>query len=142
MPLPGLRSGVLPLARADVLDRLRQHQAKGHRVIIVSGTPSPLLEATGGALGVKETVGTSAVLKAGRYTGASELPVCLAEGKVLRLQAHLHSDEEALWSKSYAYADSHTDLPLLERVGHPVVVYPDRTLAAQARSRQTRMIRA
>ena len=37
-------------------------------------------------------------------------------------------------SHSYAYADSYTDLPLLEWVGHAVAVYPDDELATHAQS--------
>jgi len=125
---------VLPRVRPDVMLRLRQHQARGDRVIILSGTLSPLLEAIGRALGVEETVGTPSVLKANRYTGASELPTCQGAGKVTRLQEHLGGNGDILWQESYAYADSCTDLPLLERVGHPVAVYPDAELAARARS--------
>jgi phosphoserine phosphatase len=36
---------------------------------------------------------------------------------------------------SYAYADRHTDLPLMGLVGHPVAVYPDEALLAHARQR-------
>jgi HAD superfamily hydrolase (TIGR01490 family) len=125
---------VQPLVRPDVMARLRDHQAAGHRVIIVSGTLAPLLAEIGRQLGVEETVGTPLVLRAGRYTGACELPVCQGPNKVLRLEAYLHSSDSVLWPQSYAYADSFTDLPLLERVGHPVAVYPDSQLAAHARS--------
>ena len=114
--------------------RLRGHQAAGHRVIIVSGALAPLLAEIGRRLEVEETVGTPLVLRAGRYTGACELPVCQGPGKISRLEVHLGSDS-IVWSESYAYADSYTDLPLLERVGHPVVVYPDDELAAHAQSR-------
>ena len=38
--------------------------------------------------------------------------------------------------QSYAYSDSITDLPMLEAVGHPVAVNPDRELAKQARERE------
>jgi HAD superfamily hydrolase (TIGR01490 family) len=126
---------VLPLVRPDVLALLREHQAKGHRTIIVSGTISPLLAAIGRLLEVEETVGTPPVLKAGRYTGGSKPPVCQGPGKVARLEAHLRGDGEVSWAEGYAYADSCTDLALLERVGHPVAVYPDTGLAAQARLR-------
>jgi HAD superfamily hydrolase (TIGR01490 family) len=125
---------VQPLVRPDVLARWRDHQAVGHRVIIVSGTLSPLLAEIGRRLGVEETVGTPLVLRDGRYTGASELPVCQGQGKVLRLETHLDSSDYIDWSQSYAYADSHTDLPLLERVGQPVAVYPDALLALHAQS--------
>ena len=36
---------------------------------------------------------------------------------------------------STAYSDSHTDLPFLEAVGHPVAVNPDRRLRRLARER-------
>ena len=123
-----------PLVRPDVLARLRAHQAAGQRVIVVSGTPAPLLAEIGRQLGVEETVGTPLVLRAGRYTGACELPVCQGAHKVSRLEAHLCGSDDVFWSQSYAYADSFTDLPLLERVGHPVAVYPDSQLAAHAQA--------
>jgi len=123
---------VQPLVRPDVMARLRDHRAAGHRVIIVSGTLAPLLAEIGRQLGVQETVGTPMVLRAGRYTGACELPVCQGAHKVTRLEAYLRGDDEILWTQSYAYADSYTDLPLLERVGYPVAVCPDSRLAAYA----------
>jgi HAD superfamily hydrolase (TIGR01490 family) len=125
---------VLPLVRPDVMACLREHQSGGHRVILVSGTMAPLLAEIGRRLGIEETVGTPLVLRAGRYTGACELPVCQGAGKVSRLEAHLQDKDGGLWSESYAYADSYTDLPLLERVKHPVAVYPDPKMAAHARS--------
>ena len=122
---------VLPLVRSDILARLRHHQASGHRTILVSGTFAPLLAEIGGRLGMVETVGTPLVLRNGRYTGSCERPACQGPGKWLRVQAYLSGDDIA-WEESCAYADSHTDLPLLEKVGHPVAVYPDAQLAAHA----------
>lgn len=123
---------VLPRVRPDILAQLHDHQAAGHRVILVSGTFSPLLAEIGSQLGVEETVGTPLVLSSGRYTGASERPVCQGVGKVLRLESYLGDEENILWHQSYAYADSITDLPLMELVGHPVAVYPDGRLTAHA----------
>ena len=123
---------VRPLVRSSVLSRLRRHQADGDRVILVSGTPAPLLAEIGRQLRVQETVGTPAVLKAGRYSGASVLPVCQGAGKVVRLEEYL--GDSVSWSESYAYADSYSDLPLLQRVGHPVAVCPDAELATWARN--------
>ena len=113
--------------------RLREHQSAGHRVILVSGTLAPLLAEIGRQLGVEETVGTPLVLRSGRYTGGCELPICQGTGKFLRLEAHLLGRDQFSWSQSYAYADSYTDIPLLERAGHPVAVYPDEQLAAHDR---------
>ena len=123
---------VLPKVRSDVINRLRDHQVAGHTVILVSGTFSPLLHEIGQQLGVADTVGTPMITKAGRYTGASELPVCQGRHKVTWLERYLDGREEIQWSDSYAYADSYSDLPLLARVGHPVAVYPDSRLAEYA----------
>jgi len=123
---------VLPRVHAEMMTRLRDHQAAGHRVILLSGTFTPLLTEIGRRLGIDETVGTTLVLKEGHYTGSSEPPVCQGRFKVTRLEQYLERGEDILWSESYAYADSYTDLPLLERVGNPVAVYPDQKLAAHA----------
>ena len=123
---------VKPLVYPDILARLREHQAAGHRTILVSGTFSPLLAEIGRVLGIEETVGTPLILSAGRYTGTTESPACQGVGKMLRLEMHLADIDSVLWSESYAYADSCADLPLLERVGHPVAVYPDSQLADYA----------
>jgi len=120
-----------PRAREGILARLREHQRSGHRVILVSGTFSPLLAQIGRQWGVLESVGTPLVVHKGRYTGGCERPVCQGPGKWLRVKAYL-GDDHIDWDRSYAYADSHADLCLLEKVGHPVAVYPDDQLAAHA----------
>jgi HAD superfamily hydrolase (TIGR01490 family) len=124
---------VRPLVRDDMLARVRDHQAQGHRVVLVSGTMAPLLAEIGRQLGIPETVGTVMQVRNGRYTGRHVPPVCQGAGKVRRLEAHLGQDQ-VRWEDSFAYADSHVDLPLLERVGHPVAVNPDEALAAHARA--------
>ena len=123
---------VLPLARADLLARLADHQAAGHRVILLSGTPSPLLAEIGRHWGVTESVGTPLVLSNGRYNGRSENPVCQGVGKLARLKMHLGETAPIRWEASYGYADSYTDIPLLEAMGVPVAVYPDERLATHA----------
>jgi len=128
------RQYVQPLVRQDVMKRVHDHLTADHRAILVSGTPAPLLSEVGRLLGIEETVGTPLVLKAGRYTGACELPLCQGLGKVSRLRDYLDG-ESIIWSDSCAYADNYTDLPLLEQVGHPVAVYPDEELAAHALNR-------
>jgi HAD superfamily hydrolase (TIGR01490 family) len=133
------RQYVQTLVRQDVMKRVHDHLTAEHRVILVSGTPAPLLSEVGRLFGIEETVGTPLVLKAGRYTGACELPVCQGLGKISRLRGYLDG-ESITWSDSYAYADSYTDLPLLEQVDHPVAVYPDEELAAHALKRGWEMI--
>lgn len=124
---------VLPNLRQDVVGVLEEHRQKGHRLILLSGTFQPLLQIIGRRLGVEDAVGTALVVRNGRYTGSIVPPVCMAEGKVRRLQSFLSGcDPQVDLSASYAYADGPIDLPVLESVGHPTAVYPDRRLGAIA----------
>jgi HAD superfamily hydrolase (TIGR01490 family) len=73
----------------------------------------------------------------GEFTGAVCGIPCFREGKVARLEAWLSSRGTSLeaFEGSWFYSDSLNDLPLLERVTHPVAVDPDDTLRAHAKSR-------
>jgi len=131
---------VVPRLRPHLMKRVEDHQRSGHRLLLLSGTPLPLLAAIGQELGIEHVVGTPLRLRNGRYTGASEPPVCQGANKVLRLERYLGETEEINWSESWAYADSLSDLPVLERVGHPVAIHPDPPLAALAKERGWEMI--
>jgi phosphoserine phosphatase len=69
----------------------------------------------------------------GRYTGAMEF-YAYAEGKAEAIR-ELATAENLVLPDSFAYSDSVTDLPMLEAVGHPVVVNPDKELAQIAEER-------
>ena len=126
------REYFLPRVRADVMERLRRHQEAGERVILLSGTPAPLLASIGAVIGVRETVGTPLIERGGKYTGESESPACQGPGKVERLLIHLREGEPIDWSASTCYADSEMDMPVLELFGDPVAVSPDEQLRARA----------
>jgi len=124
---------VWPLLRADIASLLREHQARGERVILLSGTLQPLVSIIGERLGVDASLGTRPELRDGHYTGRVLEPVCQGSGKAARLRAYL--DEEGSdvdLAASSGYADSIFDLPVLEMVGRPVAVYPDAELAPLA----------
>ncbi len=128
---------VCPRLREDVVETLRQHQDQRHVVYLVSGTMEPLLAriAEGLHLAADSAIGTRVEVRGGRYTGRAIEPTCMGQGKVKRLRLLLADQPKIEVAKSYAYADSITDLPLLEMVGHPVAVYPDRELASVAHER-------
>jgi HAD superfamily hydrolase (TIGR01490 family) len=127
---------VVPSMRPDVLALLRQHQAQERRVVLVSGTFQPLLETIGARLGVTECVGTRLEISGGRYTGRANPPVCLGPGKVARVRQFLtEQGAEIDLESSFAYGDGEWDVPVLETVGHPVAVYPEPGLLAQAQRR-------
>jgi HAD superfamily hydrolase (TIGR01490 family) len=124
---------ILPLLRPDVVQRLHHHQAQGHLVLLLSGAFEGLLAIVGEHLGIDHVLGTRLVQHNGRYVGRALPPICQGQGKLQRLQAYLAGPGKGIdLAESYAYADSLTDRPVLQTVGHPVAVYPDQELAALA----------
>jgi putative phosphoserine phosphatase/1-acylglycerol-3-phosphate O-acyltransferase len=124
---------VIPSIRPDALTLLRQQQAQGRRVVLVSGTFQPLLETIGARLGVTECVGTRLKVSDDRYTGGATPPVCLGAGKAARLRQFLAEQGADIdLDASFAYGDGEWDVPILEMVGHPMAVYPEPGLLAQA----------
>ena len=126
---------VIPKLRRDILARLREHQARGEAVVLLSGTFQPLLATITARLGFNGALGTELVLSDGRYNGRIVPPLCFSEGKAQRLDAYLEAHPEVDPATCTAYADTFFDLPVLELVGHPVAVYPDPRLATVAAER-------
>jgi len=127
---------ILPSLRADVLDRLRQHQEQGHLVALVSGTFAPWLEAIARQLDVPHAIGTPLEMRGGRFIGRIIPPLCQGPGKPSRIKTYLTERSlEIDWATSFAYGDSGPDIHLLAQVGNPVAVYPDKTLLACAQAK-------
>jgi HAD superfamily hydrolase (TIGR01490 family) len=132
---------LLPTERTDVIARLRDHQAKGHAVLLVSAQLTPSLEMLGNLYQADGVVGTKVELKNGRYTGKFVPPVITGADKDRYARQYFSSRNiDVDWEASYAYADSITDTGLLNMVGHPVAVHPDAKLYEMARSRNWEMI--
>ncbi|MHB0875344.1 MAG: HAD family hydrolase [Anaerolineae bacterium] len=124
---------LMPATRPAVLERLRWHQAQGHHTVILSGAFEPLLSAYGGRIRLSNVVGTVLESRAGRYTGGMAGRLCFGEGKVARLREYFDANSLNVdLGASYAYADSCTDLPILEAVGRPVAVEADEPLRRHA----------
>ena len=124
---------ISPIVFAEALELFDQHQAAGRRVVIVSSAPFEVVGPLGEFLGADEVIATRAEIDAeGNYTG--ELAF-YAYGPHKADEIRKIAEREGIdLSASYAYSDSVTDLPMLEAVGHPVAVNPDRELARVARS--------
>jgi len=120
-----------PIVFDEALDLIRWHQSEGRKVFIVSASPEEIVAPLAQYLGVDEALGTRAELEDGRYTGRTEL-YCYGPGKVELIEQVAARDGIDL-QRSYAYSDSVSDLPMLEAVGHPVAVNPDRDLLRAAR---------
>jgi HAD superfamily hydrolase (TIGR01490 family) len=135
------REYILPTERTEVVARLRDHQSKGHAVLLVSAQLYPSLEYLGNHYGTTGVVGTKVEMKDGRYTGRILPPVITGADKDRYAREYFSSKGiEVDWAASYAYADSITDTGLLNMVGHPVAVHPDAKLYDLAHSRNWEMI--
>lgn len=125
---------LLAKVRPEAKNLLAMHEEAGRDRYIVSATPQELTEALAEALGLEGAIGTRSEIVDGRYTGALDGPFVYGRGKaeaVEKLAAERGYDVRLC----YAYSDSSSDLPMLELVGHPVAVNPDRSLESVAHQR-------
>lgn len=122
---------IAPLVYAEALALMDDHRRRGRRVVIVSASPEEVVEPLAHYLGVDHVIATrSRVDTRGRYTG--ELAF-YADGPG---KAEAVRDLAGRWGlelrECFAYSDSASDLPLLEAVGRPVAVNPDKELRRRA----------
>ena len=122
-----------PLVYAEPLRLVEQHHERGERVYIVSATLQEIVDAIAEDLGFDGALGTICEVRYGRYTGRA-LRALHAEAKAECLR-EVAKREGLDLAECTAYSDSHTDVPFLEAVGHPVAVNPDRALRRIAAER-------
>jgi HAD superfamily hydrolase (TIGR01490 family) len=122
-----------PLVYAEPLRLVEQHHARGERVYIVSATLQEIVDAIAADLGFDGALGTICEVEEGHYTGRAVRSLH-AEAKAECLR-EVAAREGLDLTACTAYSDSHTDLPFLEAVGHPVAVNPDRALRRIAADR-------
>ena len=132
-----LEEVVDPYIYQEALDLIALHQALGRRVYIVSSSPEEVVRPLAERLGVQEVIATRAETVDGRYTGNLEF-YCYQELKARRI-VEVANEQEIDLGGSFAYSDSVTDLPMLEAVGNPVAVNPDRELRRVAEQRGWRI---
>ncbi|HEY5889498.1 MAG TPA: HAD-IB family hydrolase [Acidimicrobiia bacterium] len=125
---------VPPLVFSEALAIIERHRGEGRRIIVVSSSPEEIVKPLCRYLSIDDVIATRASIGPdGRYTGEIEQYVYgPAKAAAIRELA----DREGIdLTRSYAYSDSATDVPMLELVGHPVVVNPDGELERIARER-------
>lgn len=126
---------VEPIVYDEALALLQAHRHAGRRVFIVSASPIEVVAPLAAYLQVDDAIATRARIDdQGRYTGEVDFSSHGAN-KVIAMQELVERYDLDL-SRSWAYSDSITDLPMLDAVGHPVVVNPDRELRRVAIERE------
>ena len=125
---------ILSRLSPEAVRRIREHRAAGHTTILVTGVVRPLTRPlqplfdviVAADLGVDEE---------GRCTGFLTGPPVVGESRAAWLK-HYATQHGIALDRSFAYADSHSDLPMLETVGNAVAVSPDIALMRAATRNQ------
>ncbi len=117
---------------------LAEHRRQGRRIVLVTGGLDFVMRPLAEHLGAAEVIATHLVERDGVLTGELAGPPIADErkGELVREYAGKHGIDLAA---SFAYTDSHGDLPMLACVGHPVAVNPDRRLCRLAAERGWRV---
>ncbi|HVH18326.1 MAG TPA: HAD family hydrolase [Myxococcota bacterium] len=115
----------------EAIRLVREHEAAGHVVAIVSGATKFVVKPLAARLGIRHMLYTRLEVEDGAFTGRVIEPICFEEGKIYWLQQFIE-DQAIDLARSYFYTDSITDRPLLDLVGHPVAVNPDPLLYREA----------
>jgi fatty acyl-CoA reductase len=119
--------------------RIREHKRAGHRVLLLTGALDVVVEPLAELLEV-EVDCAHLLVKEGRLTGDLQAPPPAGEARATLLEEYAGSHGIVL-SESFAYADSLSDLGMLELVGTPVAVNPDARLSQVAGQRGWRVER-
>jgi HAD superfamily hydrolase (TIGR01490 family) len=123
-----------PLIYDEAASLIEEHHAAGRDVVIVSTSGAEVVEPIGEMLGADRVVATRMVVgDDGCFTGEVEY-YAYGPTKAEAIRELAQSEGYDL-SRCYAYSDSATDVPMLEAVGHPYAVNPDRTLRREALAR-------
>ena len=126
---------ILPMIPKKAYELVESHRQKGDRLLIITATNSFITKPIGKIFGIPDLIGTDPEEIDGKFTGKIAGMPSFQEGKIQRLEAWLGLQGLTLKSfkKTFFYSDSRNDIPLLERVTHPVATNPDAALMEKAK---------
>jgi|TARA_B110000259_G_scaffold18632_1_gene19572 HAD superfamily hydrolase (TIGR01490 family) len=125
---------ILPMIPSAAHKLVQSHKDKGDRLLIITATNSFITKPIGKLFGIPDLIGTDPEEIDGKFSGKIAGTPSFQEGKIKRLEEWLDLKGLTLESfeKTYFYSDSRNDIPLLERVTHPVAANPDEVLIKKA----------
>jgi len=129
-----MRQKIKPIILPKAIELAARHAVDADLMAIITATNSFVTLPIAKEFGIEHLIGTDPEQVNGQFTGKVIGVPSFREGKVTRLDAWLQA-RGLNWqsvTESWFYSDSLNDLPLLERVTHPVAVDPDPTLRAHA----------
>lgn len=121
-----------PHLASKILKRVREHQGAGHTLVLVSASLRYMLNPVIKDLGFHHLLCTDLeVADNGALTGKTDGPICIDQHKRVAVKNLAHEKGIRL-DHSYAYGNHHSDIPMLETVGHPAAVEPTSRLYKKA----------
>ncbi len=126
------RDRLAPVIFPQMKAVIREHQAVGHRLVIITSATAFQVEPLAKYFGIDDILCTRLAVKNGTFTGELEGEPCYGGAKLVAAREFAGKHGLQL-GESYFYSNGSEDLPLLEAVGHPVAVNPDKKLARTAK---------
>ena len=123
-----------PLVYAEALTVIEEHKREGRKVFLVSASPIEIVRPIGRHIGVTNVIATRVRTDSAGFFLPELEQYVMGDGKVDAINEVVERDGIDL-SGSYAYSDSFTDLPMMELVGHPFAVNPEKELRKVAEER-------
>ena len=120
--------------RPEIYSEISYHKEREADLVILSSALSSICKPIGEYLGFNNIICTEMEVTDGVLTGFPAGQFCFEKEKQIRLLDYCKKNNYDL-GETWCYADSISDFPVLEVVGHPVCVVPDRRLALIARDK-------
>jgi HAD superfamily hydrolase (TIGR01490 family) len=121
-----------PHLAPNIMARVNYHSKAGHTLVLVSASLRYMLNPVIQDLGFHHLLCTDLEIAGnGRLTGRTDGPICIDRHKRVAVNKLAHAENIRL-DQSFAYGNHHSDIPMLETVGNPVVVEPTSPLKKKA----------
>jgi HAD superfamily hydrolase (TIGR01490 family) len=122
-----------PIVYDEAVSLMEEHHVAGRDVVVVSASGTEVVEPIGEMLGADEVIASQLEIVDGKYTG--EIDYYAYANEKARAIETMAVERGYDLEQCFAYSDSITDAPMLEVVGHPHAVNPDKELRKLAASR-------
>jgi HAD superfamily hydrolase (TIGR01490 family) len=110
---------------------IKMHKDKNAAVVILSSALSPVCQAVAAHLEMDDVICTQIETDGGKFTGRPAGKLCFGNEKVSRLKEYCEKNNSKV-ADAWYYGDSFSDFPVLQIVGNPVCVNPDKKLLKAA----------
>lgn len=130
---------LIPEIRPQLIDEIAWHRENGAKNVILSAAMAQVCNPIAEHLNLDDVICSHLEIKDDMFTGKPIGWLNFGTEKFVSLQEYYKAHPSQI-ENDYYYADSISDVPVLEKIGHPVCVGPDKQLARLARKRDWKVI--